>query len=62
MGARAGSDARITLAELSANPCPPPQGLASDEYANVLVGGEPHEPIDAACAGQPLELVLASVF
>ena len=27
-----------------------------------LVGGQPREPVDAAGAGQSLELVLASVF
>ena len=35
---------------------------ASDDFVNLLVGGEPDEPVDAAGAGQPLELVLASVF
>ena len=37
-------------------------GLGSDDYVNLLVGGEPDEPVDAAGAGQALELVLASVF
>ena len=35
---------------------------ASCDCVNLLVGGEPDEPVDAAGAGQPLELVLASVF
>jgi hypothetical protein len=37
-------------------------GLGSDDCVNLLVGGEPDEPVDAAGAGQALELVLASVF
>ena len=35
---------------------------ASCDCVNLLVGGEPDEPVDAAGAGQPFELVLASVF
>ena len=38
------------------------KGLASDECIRALVGGQPHEPVDAAGASQPLELVLACVF
>jgi hypothetical protein len=38
------------------------KGWASEESGKALVGGEPDEPIDAACARQPLELVLASVL
>ncbi len=39
------------------------EGLwASEESGKALVSGEPDEPIDAACARQPLELVLASVL
>jgi hypothetical protein len=33
-----------------------------DESVNALVGGEPDEPVQAAGAGQSLELVLASVL
>jgi hypothetical protein len=36
--------------------------LSSQKSVNALVGGEPHEPVDAAGAGQSLELVLASVL
>ena len=35
---------------------------SSDEPVNALVGGESREAVDAAGAGQSLELVLASVF
>jgi hypothetical protein len=35
---------------------------AVEESVNALIGGESHEPVHAACAGQALELVLASVF
>jgi hypothetical protein len=37
------------------------RAYASDGCVDLLVGGEPQEPIDAAPAS-PLELVLASVF
>jgi hypothetical protein len=36
--------------------------MARDESANALVGGERSEPVDAAGAGQSLELVLTSIF
>jgi hypothetical protein len=38
------------------------EGLGECECIKALVGGQPHEPVDAAGASQPLELVLACVF
>ena len=38
------------------------KGLGECECIKALVGGQPHEPVDAAGASQPLELVLACVF